>query len=206
MNLLLTASQIEHLKDVCTDKDDQIAEANAMRSNLMAAMGLGKMPQGSQSAKRRSTRSAANQSDFFDNTESSVPFIDILGAAKTTTTQQSATQESQIAPSPKRARSRKSVASMAPPTQPRVSTAGRPTRSSTQGRSATKRQPLLAISGNLSPSKSANKTPCSSAMKGFDGAFDDTTFDGSEVFASTPGMGMKGRDAEVLPEDDTEME
>jgi hypothetical protein len=41
-------------------------------------------------------------------------------------------------------------------------------------------------------------------MKGFNGDFDDTTFDGSEVFASTPGM--KGRDAEVLPEDDTEME
>jgi hypothetical protein len=95
---------------------------------------------------------------------------------------------------------------MAPPTQPRVSTAGRPTHSSTQGRSASKRQPLLAISGNLSPSKSAHKTPRSSAMKSFDGAFDDTTFDGSEVFASTPGMGMKGRDTEVLPEDDTEME
>jgi hypothetical protein len=173
-----------------------------MRSNLMAAMGLGKMPQGSQSAKRRSTRSGANQSDFFDNTESSVPNIDILGAARTTATQQSATQESQTAPSPKRARSRKSVASMAPPPQPRI--AGRTTRTSTQGRSATQRQPLLAISGNSSPSKSANKTPRSSAMKGFNGDFDDTTFDGSEVFASTPGM--KGRDAEVLPEDDTEME
>jgi hypothetical protein len=95
---------------------------------------------------------------------------------------------------------------MAPPTQPRMSTAGRPTRTSTQGRSASKRQPLLAVSANLSPSKSANKTPRSSAMKSFDGAFDDTTFDGSEVFASTPGVGMKGRDTEVLPEDDTEME
>jgi hypothetical protein len=87
-----------------------------------------------------------------------------------------------------------------------VSTAGRSTRTSTQGRSASKRQPLLTISGNLSPSKSANKTPRSSAMKSSDGAFDDTKFDGSEVCASTPGMGMKGRDTEVLPEDDTEME
>jgi len=174
-----------------------------MRSNLMAAMGLGKM-QGSQSAKRRSTRSVANHSELFDNTESSVPFIDILGAARASAIQQNATQDSQLAPSPKRARSRKSVASMAPPTQPRVSTAGRATRSSTQGRSATKRLPLLAISGNVSPSKSVNKTPGSSAMKAFDGAFDDTTFDGSEVFASTPGM--KGRDqSELLPDDDTEM-
>jgi hypothetical protein len=202
-NSQLTLAQIEHLKEVCTEKDDQIAEANAMRSNLMAAMGLGKM-QGSQSAKRRSTRSAANHSELFDNTESSVPFIDILGAARASATQHNATQDSQIAPSPKRARSRKSVVSMAPPTQPRPSTAGRATRSSTQGRSATKRLPLLTISGNVSPSKSMNKTPGSSAMKAFDGAFDDTTFDGSEVFASTPGM--VGRETEVLPDDDTEME
>ena len=92
---------------------------------------------------------------------------------------------------------------MAPPTQLRVSTAGRATRSSTQGRSVSKRLPLHAISGNVSPSKSVSKTPGSSAMKAFDGAFDDTTFDGSEVFASTPGM--KGRNTEVLPDDDTEM-
>ena len=74
-----------------------------MRSNLMAAMGLGKM-QGSQSAERRSTRSAANHSELFDNTESSVPFIDILGAARASATQQNATQDNQLAPSPKRAR------------------------------------------------------------------------------------------------------
>jgi hypothetical protein len=165
-----------------------------MRSNLMAAMGLGKMnPQGSQSAKRRSAR----QSDFPDNsalTESSIPFIDILGAACLSTTQKSAPQD---APSPKRARSRKSMAS-------RVSTTGRAPRSSTQS----KRLPLVAVDGNVSPSKSANnKNPYSSAIRGFDGGFDDTTFDESEVFASTPGMSMEGRDgeAEELPEDDTEM-
>ena len=92
---------------------------------------------------------------------------------------------------------------MAPPTQPRVGSAGRATRNSLQGRSASKRLPLHAISGNLSPSKSVNKTPGSSAMKAFDGAFDDTTFDGNEVFASTPGM--KDGDTEVLPDDDTEI-
>lgn len=163
-------------------------------------MGLGKMNQASQSAKRRSTRSAVEKSELFDNTESSMPFIDILGAAKASNTQLNATQDSQVAPSPKRARSRKS---MAPPTtQPRASAGGRATRSSTQGRSASKRQPLVAVSGNLSPSKSVNKTPCPSALKVFDGAFDDTTFDGSEVFASTPGV--QERDGEVLPDDETE--
>lgn len=196
--------KIGHLKEVCTDKDDQIAEANAMRSNLMAAMGLGKMnPQGSQSPKRRSTRSGGNQSELFDDTESSVPFIDILGAAaKASATQQNATQDSQMAPSPKRARPRKSGASMPPPAQSRVSTNSRAMRSSTQGRSTVKRQPLQAISGNVSPSKHGSKTPFSSG-KGFEGGFEDTTFDGSEVFASTPGA--KGRDMEVLPDDETEI-
>lgn len=40
-------------------------------------------------------------------------------------------------------------------------------------------------------------------LKGFDGSFGDTTFDGSEVFASTPGV--QGRGAEVLPDDETEL-
>lgn len=75
-------------------------------------------------------------------------------------------------------------------------------RSSTQGRSTVKRQPLQAISGNVSPSKHGSKTPFSSG-KGFEGGFDDTAFDGSEVFSSTPGV--KGRDMEVLPDDETEI-
>jgi hypothetical protein len=199
-----------------------------MRSNLMAAMGLGKMnPQGSQSAKkRRSTRNSnVNNSEFFDDTESSVPFIDFLGAAKVQAAAAAATQRGNgdnfaaatqdgsqmpLAPSPKRARSRKS---MAPPlTVPRAS-AGRATRSSTQGGggggkgSAVKRQPLRAVDGNVSPSKSVV------GFKGFDeseidgGGFEDTTtFDGSEVFTSTPGIKLGGRGGvEGLPDDDTEM-
>jgi hypothetical protein len=194
-----------------------------MRSNLMAAMGLGKMnPQGSQSAKRRSTRNSNvnnNNSEFFDETDSSVPFIDFLGAAKVqaqaaaAATQQDASQNSQ-APSPKRARSRKS---MAPPTVPRAS-GGRTTRSSTQGfgaggrGSAVKRQPLRAVDGNVSPSKSQAG---GGGFKGFDdeseinggGGFEDTTtFDGSEVFTSTPGIALGGHGGgEGLPDDDTEM-
>lgn len=197
-----------------------------MRSNLMAAMGLGKMnPQGSQSAKkRRSTRNSnINKSDVFDDTESSVPFIDFLGAAKVqaaaaaAATQRAnddngaATQDGSqnlLAPSPKRARSRKS---MAPPAVPRAS-AGRATRSSTQGGggrgSAVKRQPLRTVDGNVSPSKSMSAGG-GGGFKGFDdevesqhGFEDTTTFDGSEVFTSTPGI-MGGE--EGLPDDDTEM-
>jgi hypothetical protein len=208
-----------------------------MRSNLMAAMGLGKMnPQGSQSAKRRSTRNSNvnnNNSEFFDETDSSVPFIDFLGAAKVqaqaaaAATQQDASQNPQ-APSPKRARSRKS---MAPPTVPRAS-GGRATRSSTQGfgaggrGSAVKRQPLRAVDGNVSPSKSGTAAAAAGSQKGgvsfkgfggesFDesevhgggeGFEDTTTFDGSEIFTSTPGITLGGHGGgEGLPDDDTEM-
>ena len=194
-----------------------------MRSNLMAAMGLGKMnPQGSQSAKkRRSTRNSnINNSDVFDDTESSVPFIDFLGAAKVQAAAAAAaiqrangdniaaTQDGSqnlLAPSPKRARSRKS---MAPPTVPRAN-AGRATRTSTQGGggrgSAVKRQPLRAVDGNVSPSKSMSAGFKGSNDEGesHHGGFEDTTtFDGSEVFTSTPGI-MGG--GEGLPDDDTEM-
>jgi len=208
-----------------------------MRSNLMAAMGLGK--QGSQSAKRRSTRNSnVNNSDVFDETDSSVPFIDFLGAAKVqaaaAATQRGndinhpvATQDGSQnprAPSPKRARSRKS---MAPPTVPRAS-GGRATRSSTQGvaggrGSVVQRQPLRTVDGNVSPSKSGSQKRSASDAGGgsfkaiddesFDegeahhGGFEDTTtFDGSEVFTSTPGITLGGRGSgEGLPDDDTEM-
>ena len=190
-----------------------------MRSNLMAAMGLGKMnPQGRQSAKRRSTRNInVNNSDVFDDTDSSVPFIDFLGAAKVQAAARGndnnavATQDGSqnlLGPSPKRARSRKS---MAPPTVPRAS-GGRATRSSTQGcGSAVQRQPLRAVDGNVSPSKSQG----GGGFKGFEdesevqggGGFEDTTtFDGSEVFTSTPGISLGGRGGgEGLPDDDTEL-
>jgi len=141
-----------------------------------------------------------------------VPFIDFLGAAKAqaqaAATQQDASQN-HLAPSPKRARSRKS---MAPPTVPRAS-GGRATRSSTQGvaggwASASKRQPLRAVDANVSPSKNQ-----AGGFKGFDedselhGGFEDTTtFDGSEVFTSTPGIALGGNgNGEGLPDDDTEM-
>jgi hypothetical protein len=162
-----------------------------------------------------------NNSDVFDETDSSVPFIDFLGAAKVQAAARGndnnavATQDGSqnlLAPSPKRARSRKS---MAPPTVPRAS-GGRATRSSTQGvaggrGSAVQRQPLRTVDGNVSPSKSQG----GGGFKGFGdesevqggGGFEDTTtFDGSEVFTSTPGITLGGRGGgEGLPDDDTEM-
>lgn len=162
-----------------------------------------------------------------------MPFIDFLGAAKVQAAAAAATQQDAsqnlLAPSPKRARSRKS---MAPPTVPRAS-GGRATRSSTQGvgvgvsgkGSAIKRQPLRTVDRNVSPSKSGTAAAAAGSQKGgvsfkgfdsdsFDegdgqhgGGFEDTTtFDGSEVFTSTPGIALGGHGGgEGLPDDDTEM-
>jgi hypothetical protein len=70
---------------------------------------------------------------------------------------------------------------------------------------------LRAVDGNVSPSKSMSG---GGGFKGFDdegesqhgvGFEDTTTFDGSEVFTSTPGIAGGRGDGEVLPDDDTEM-
>lgn len=172
-----------------------------MRTNLMAAMGLGNM-KGSQPTNRRTTRSTTAKGEAFDDTDISVPFLDIAGsAAKPSASMHGRAQaaiDNGTSPSPKRTKPRKSVKAMSP-AQARVTAVSRASRASTQGRSTAKRQPLLTISGNHSPSKASNRTPC---PKGIEAGLDDTTFDGSEVFASTPGL-RAGR-SEVLP-DDTSM-
>lgn len=169
-----------------------------MRTNLMAAMGLGNM-KGSQPTNRRTTRSSAAKGDALDNTDISMPFLDIAASAAkpailTPGRRQSALDE-HTSPSPKRTKPRKSVKAMSP-AQAHMSPVGRATRMSTQVRSTAKRQPLLTISGNHISSKASGSTPC---PKGFEAALDDMTFDGSEVFASTPGV-RAGRN-EVLPDD-----
>lgn len=175
-----------------------------MRTNLMAAMGLGNV-KGSQPLARRTTRSTTSKGDAFDDTDVSIPFLNVaVSAAKPTSlaqTRRNGAVDDHASPSPKRAKPRKSTTTMSP-MRARTSTTSRLTRNSTQRRSAAKRQPLSAISGNHSPSKANSRTPC---PKGLEVAQDDdTTFDGSEVFASTPGVGL-GR-GEVLPDDTAMME
>ena len=66
-------------------------------------------------------------------------------------------------------------------------TSSKSTRSSVASKSATKRQPLLAVTGNQSAKKSVlRKTP----SKGMEENLDETTFDGSGLFGGTPGDGM----------------
>lgn len=189
------------------ERDGQIAEANAMRLNLMAAMGLGK--QRSQATKRRSTRSAANRDAAVDESDISIPFMDMLGSTTKTSAQRGvdlATQGSQAAPSPKRAKPRKSVRTMSP-SQNLLTTFSQAAKyDDKQDRATPKRQPLLALSANKSPGKGGSKTPRKNKTKGRYIGDDDTTFDGSEVFSCTPAVGRMAENDEMLPDDETMLE
>lgn len=99
--------------------------------------------------------------------------------------------ESRSGPTPKRARpKRPSKATSATQSRSGTSTT---TRSS---RSTIKRQPLLDVGTNVSTKQAAvPKTPSKEAV----GDFDKTTFDGSELFAGTPGERMLGLADTVNP-------
>jgi hypothetical protein len=92
--------------------------------------------------------------------------------------------ESRSGPTPKRLKPRREVKAPVP-TKPRLSTASvRSTRSSLRSQNTSKRRPLSSISANPAAQKSIEpKTPSKSAG----GELDETTFDGSELFAGTPG-------------------
>ncbi|KAK6433844.1 hypothetical protein LTR95_009974 [Oleoguttula sp. CCFEE 5521] len=65
------------------------------------------------------------------------------------------------------------------------------------------RLPLLAISVNRTPSNTPRAKTPGTKLRDFSVALDDTTFDGSEVFASTPGVIVR-RDG--LPPDESEIQ
>ncbi|GAB7359541.1 hypothetical protein MBLNU230_g6729t1 [Neophaeotheca triangularis] len=200
--------KIEKLQQRCHRKDDEIAQANAMRTNLMAAMGIGALPGQQPTLAHRARTSTTNTG----NTETSELDISPPTPGDTDETEAPAdtaddenvsfasnvsSGESKNGPTPKRPRpARKSLrASTTLQTQARASVARPGARQSLLGRDTGKRHPLLGLSVNMSPSKGATRSP----VKGGDGGggesapqgtFDDSTLDGSDVFASTPGRGM----------------
>ncbi|GAB7351877.1 hypothetical protein MBLNU459_g2425t2 [Dothideomycetes sp. NU459] len=110
---------------------------------------------------------------------------------------------SSAGPTPKRARSRPQIASEAVQQRPRASFGPRSARSTVRARSAMKRQPLLDICANRSPSK-IDKSPSKVAFKDISTAerrdmeeWSFTTTDG--VLTSTPGKGLKnGQDLDDM--------
>nr|OQO18267.1 hypothetical protein B0A51_13881 [Rachicladosporium sp. CCFEE 5018] len=183
--LVSNAKRIDDLKRLCATKDDQLAEAYAMRSNLMAAMGLGNdRTQGTQF--RRLTRSAAAMQDSFEGTEASID----PGVNSQPTSDATEISMRHASPEAKKAKSNRT------PGMLRESTAAKSVKSAA-------RLPLLAVSANRTPSKMLRSKTPGTKLRDFSVALDDTTFGGSEVFASTPGVTVR-RDG--LPPDESEMQ
>lgn len=99
-------------------------------------------------------------------------------------TSTASSNESRSGPTPKRARLRRpSKVTSAVKSRSGTTTTTR------SGRSTTTRQPLLDVGTNMSTKKTAiTKTPSKEAV----GDLDETTFDGSELFAGTPGERILG--------------
>lgn len=180
--------RVEKYKRKCELKDKQIQEAEAMRVNLMAAMGI----KGSDSlAVRAKTQETQDPDDTM---------MELDGDSELQRGSQETQQEEQRheEPEPKRPRSfsRKSAPDMtASRTSARTSTFGAGRQSLGAGRTA-----LQNISANGGGRKSLNvgfakitKTPSKTAAvidEEMHAEEDETTFDGSELFAGTQGEGQ----------------
>ena len=170
--------QVDHLSRKCQQKDDEIAEANAMRSNLINAMGLGGLQKPVVMPHRARPSGLPNESQN-DPSPPTPSFTDT-------------TEPIRVSPSPKRAKPRKSVRPLA-----LTQSTKRTTRASTQGTSigTVKRQPLGGISGNTSPCKHAMRSLGTARTPAYPGKVaktlsegsEDSTFDGSEMVVGTPG-------------------
>ncbi|KAK4543455.1 hypothetical protein LTR36_005598 [Oleoguttula mirabilis] len=202
--------QIDRLHRKCKQKDQQIAEANAMRSNLMAAMGIGQVQTQASLPHRTRTSSARTQLEpnsqlgpspptpaSVDGTESEI----IDGRASFASNASSG--HSRNGPTPKRARPRKSFKAPSP-AKPRLSMGTKAGRASAGGRSNPKRQPLLSVSVNRSPRKAAPRTPSKVAPRDAEDEYDDSTFDDNELLGHTPGGKMDVDLSGMLAEDTQE--
>lgn len=159
--------KIERLQAKCEQKDQQIAEAEAMRSNLMAAMGL----QGHAKLAHRSRESMTQPDDPTPPTPTSGDGME------------ADTQDTNISlePTPKRPRPRKSIATTA-----RAKSLG----TTAQTQPVTRRQTLGVVSGNTRQSMRpvSFKTPLKEAIA--EHPDDESTFEGSELFTGTQGARM----------------
>lgn len=194
---------VERWRHKCSQRDRQIEEANAMRANLMAAMGLEGLQQQplpeSSLPFRPSRPLVARETDasqgIQDDPSPPTPFsgYDGMGVdadSQMTTAQASfasngSSTESKKGPTPKRARPRRSVKALTPAKTTRVSAVSRrSTRSEFSEQTAAKRQPLSSMAVNEGVRKS-EKTPSKGVV--VHGMDDETTFDGSEIFGGTQG-------------------
>jgi myosin heavy subunit len=193
--------KIDKLKTKCEYKDEQIAEANAMRANLMAAMGISGSGTSKQTklAHRFSVRFASEtQSQDIDTQADPSPPTPRSGdddesQQRGAEMSFASSTDSRSGPTPKRPRPRRTV-KVASPVKARLSSAAatRSMRRSAGTRTGigagVKRQPLLAVSANQVQGRNVGpKTPSKGAGLAPADGMDESTFDGSELFTGTQG-------------------
>ncbi|KAI7493462.1 hypothetical protein KC367_g8634 [Hortaea werneckii] len=186
--------QIDRLLQKCKQKDQQIADANAMRANLMAAMGIApaaeatqmsslphrsresvhKAPSGLSCRMDLSTSKSAGECETRDNNEeeSLVP-----------------NDFAEKGPTPKRPRSRRSL-KVNSPVRSRSTMNARSSRMGAPGKGSSNRQPLSNVSANHSPKKPAQTPSSKYKAKEVGNEFDETTLDGNEMIGHGTSMQM----------------
>ena len=158
--------QISRLQQTCKQRDQQIAEANAMRSNLMAAMGIGQaMPSQIQSSLPHRTRSVSTRTQHEQNSQlgpsppspSSADGMESQLGGQGSFASTASSDNPRNGPTPKRAKPRKSTKAPSP-AKTRLNLT-RASRVSATGIRTVVRQPLLSRSVNRVPEKDTLALP-----------------------------------------------
>ncbi|KAK5136129.1 hypothetical protein LTR08_003966 [Meristemomyces frigidus] len=200
---------VDRLQWKCKQKDQHIAEANSMRSNLMAAMGIGQaIPFQTQSSLPHRTRTPSTRTQHEQDSQldpsppslSSTHGVESQLGGRASIASNASSGHSRNGPTPKRAKPRKSIKAPSP-AKARLNTATRAGRTSMTGRSAAARQPLSNKSVNRSPEKDAPRTPSKVVKNDARDGFDDSTVDEHELVAHMSGGKMDIDLSGMLAED-----
>ncbi|KAK0337760.1 hypothetical protein LTR94_003373 [Friedmanniomyces endolithicus] len=176
--------QNKRLQRKCRQKDDQIAEAAVMRSNLLAALGGGAQTLMQPSLPHRTRASSRTQATQPATTPMTPSFeLEMSTQAfdgRASLTSDASSTHSRNGPTPKRAKPRKSIA-VSPHHKPRMSMGIRTMRAGPSARTTETRRPLGALNANASPQKDGMKTPSKGALNIGEDEFDGSTIDEMNV-------------------------
>ncbi|KAK1092208.1 hypothetical protein LTR48_004774 [Friedmanniomyces endolithicus] len=176
--------QVKRLQRKCRQKDDQIAEAAVMRSNLLAALGGGAQTLMQPSLPHRTRASSRTQATQPATTPMTPSFeLEMSTQAfdgRASLTSDASSTHSRNGPTPKRAKPRKSIA-VSPHHKPRMSMGIRTMRAAPSARTTETRRPLSALNANASPQKEGMKTPSKGALNIGEDEFDGSTIDEMNV-------------------------
>ncbi|KAI7347619.1 hypothetical protein KC320_g7126 [Hortaea werneckii] len=180
-------SQIDRLLQKCKQKDQQIADANAMRANLMAAMGIAPTAEATQmSSLPHRSRESVHKASLGprDRPDQSSLHPKSGGGGETRDYNEQDPTEPvdsvEKGPTPKRPKSRRSL-KVHSPVRSRSGMNTRSSRMSAPGKASSNRQPLSNVSANHSPKKLARTPSSKFEAKEIGDEFDHTTLDGNET-------------------------